>query len=297
MALYKSAQTMDIDDEISKLVDDDEVILYDEKPTEEDIVEMHQPETVEISFKLPHLPGCEDDVPLEVSTDEPIEVEEKDSKKSKKDKNDGPPLSMEEMEARDPFDWQSLGVEHFLEWLHRRLQGIPRHRGETLGLERTVAYLKRLLSECSKAVSTDLHGKIDIGKLEGARKEIELGIERCEDEMANRSGKKRSERQDTMVKEAQKATHVGGIIVTVPIFISRLAKICINSTVSGGHDLEITYGKLVKKWALNDEKQAELMELLANMGYPMRRDRGYKLDEEVDITSSDNFDWGAGYYS
>lgn len=194
MALYKSSQvleTMDIDDEISKLVGDDEVILYDEKPTEEDVVEMHQPETVELSFKLPHLPGCEDDVPLEVSTDEPVEVEEKEKEKGKgkKDKNDGPPLSMEEVEAKDPFDWQSLGVENFIPWLYRRIQTIPRHRGESLGVERAIAYLKRLLSECSKAVSQDLHSKIDIAKLEVGRKEIELGIERCEDELANRSGK------------------------------------------------------------------------------------------------------------
>jgi hypothetical protein len=296
MALYKSAQVMDIDDEISKLVGDDEVILYDEKPTEKDVVEMHQPETVEISFKLPNLPGCEDELPLEVSTDDPVEVEEKEDKKSKKDKNDGPPMTMEEVEAKDPFDWQSLGVEHFIEWLHRRLQTIPRHHGEMLGMERAVAYLKRLLSECSKAVSSDLHSKIDIAQLEPARNEILNGIERLED-ACDAHHKKRSERRDLLVKEAQKATHVGGIIVTVPIFISRLAKICINGTVSAGHDTSDLFDRLVKKFALTNVQQHELMELLANMGYPIQRDRAYNVNELMDITSTDNYDYSAHYAS
>lgn len=55
------------------------------------------------------------------------------------------------------------------------------------------------------------------------------------------------------------------------------------------------FGRLVKKYALDEVKQEELMELLANMGYPIRRDRGYNTSELIDTTSSDNFDFGANY--
>jgi hypothetical protein len=53
----------------------------------------------------------------------------------------------------------------------------------------------------------------------------------------------------------------------------------------------------VSKYKLNDREQAQVMQLLADMGYPLRQDRGYLADEDVDTTSSDNFDWAANYRS
>ena len=98
-----------------------------------------------------------------------------------------------------------------------------------------------------------------------------------------------------MVKKAQKATHVGGIIVTVPLLISSIARTCINSMVSAGKDIEDVFDKLAKKYDLTSREEMETMQLLADMGYPMRRPRGYLRDEEIDTTSVDNFDWNANY--
>ena len=39
------------------------------------------------------------------------------------------------------------------------------------------------------------------------------------------------------------------------------------------------------------------MQYLADSGLPLREDRGYDYDEEVDVSSSDNFDWMANYQS
>jgi ubiquitin C-terminal hydrolase len=82
-----------------------------------------------------------------------------------------------------------------------------------------------------------------------------------------------------------------------PLFASRIARICINGTVSAGHDISDMFQKQVKKWKLTDREQAEVMQLLSDMGYPLREDRGYMPDEEVDVTSSDNYDWSAQYSS
>ena len=47
MALYKSAQFYDINDNqvsIDEIADDGDVVLYDEKPSEDEVLEMHSPE-------------------------------------------------------------------------------------------------------------------------------------------------------------------------------------------------------------------------------------------------------------
>jgi hypothetical protein len=290
MPLYKSSQLMDAHDDFENFGDEDEVVLYDERPSKEDVIEMHEPKgELEISFKLPPLPGSDADIPLEVSTDDEIEVKDKNDLEENK-----------ELEVKDPSDYRSYSPRDLSQWAHYMFQNIPRHTGrETTGIERCISYLKKFDADLSRAISSDFKGEADIGKLEEARKELYDGIDRLEDALEKlKSGrKKKSDLNAELVKEAQKATHVGGIIITVPIFISRLARICINSQVSAGKDIEDIYGKLVKKYALTEREQAELMQILSDMNYPLRQDRGYNTDELVDETSSDNFDWSAQFPS
>lgn len=298
MSLYKSAQLMNADD-LENFGDEDEVVLYEDKPSEDDVIEMHNPENhedgMEITFKLPVLPGSDADMPLEVSSDEAVEVESK----GKKDKNDF--QAGTELEVQDP--WKSPPPAQILEWVHNRLQNLPRHSGrETTGIERTIAVMKRINTEISKAIANDYNGEVDIAKLENARKEIFDGIHRLEDakEKLNESSytrKKSSSDEEGLIKEA-KQDRIGGIIITVPILISRIAKVLINGMVSGGHDIELMMEAQVKEYDLTKREQVELMELLENMGYAQpRRDRGYqmKLDKKMNFTSSDNFDFGANY--
>lgn len=302
MPLYKSSQlldAMDAEDEFDNFGDEDEVVLYDEKPSKEDVIEMHQPDDgeAEITFKLGPIPGSDAPPMLEVSTDDDVEAE---SKGKGKDKNDL--AENGEMEVKDPADFRSYKPVEFPRWAQFMFNNIPKHTGrETTGIERCISYLKRFDADLSKAISSDYKGEADIGKLEEARREVYEGIERLERALENIKNttykKKRAVVESDLVKEGQKATHVGGIIVTVPIFISRLARICINGQVSAGHDIEDLFTRLVKKYALDDQKQAELMQLLSDMGYPLRRDRGYNINELIDETSSDNFDWSAQFPS
>lgn len=303
MPLYKSSQLLDgldAKDDFENFGDEDEVVLYDEKPSKDDVIEMHQPEEkARLSFELGPIPGSDAPALLEVSTDDDDEEEAKG-----KDKNDLAEGS--EMEVKDPSDFRSYKPAEYPTWVHYMFQNLPRHSGrETTGIERCISYLKRLDSDISKAIASDYKGEADIGVMEEARREIYAAIERLEDALENiknTSYKKKKAAaivvsETDLVKEGQKATAVGGIIVTVPIFISRLARICINGSVSAGHDIEDLYGRLVKKYALDNQQQAELMQLLFDMGYPLRRDRGYNVDELIDETSSDNFDWSAQYPS
>lgn len=304
MPLYKSAQLLEANDDFQPFGDEDEVVLYDEKPSHDDVIEMHQPdeeEHIEISFKLPPLPGSDAEIPIEVSTDDDLEIESKGKSKSK-DKNDL--KSGEELEVKDPSDYRSYGPKDLTQWVQHMFSAIPRHSGrETTGIERCISYLKRFDGDLSRAISSDYKGEADIGKLEEARREVYNGIERLEDALDKLSDtysrKKKGDRTfGEIVKEA-KQDRVSGIVITVPILLSRIAKVLINGMVSGGHNIQDMFNKQVKEYDLTKREQTELMELLENFGYAMpRKDRGYPADQgAMDYTSSDNFDFGANYPS
>ncbi len=249
---------------------------------------------LEIVLELGEIPGLggklDREHELEVS-EEPSSKEEvsdvNDAKKSKKDER---------------WDWESKGPSGFVAWVHERFTTVPEHSGyDSAGIERAISYLDKLDNEISKAMRLDLNGDLDSDKIEEIRSKIEDGIERLQSRLEKlksknkKKKKKLSEESYDLVKEAQKITGVAGIYVTVPLLISRIARVCINGMVSAGHDIEEIFASQVKKYKLNDREQAETMQLLSDMGYPLRQDRGFLVDEDVDTRSSNNFDWNANY--
>lgn len=254
-------------------------------------LEIAEPET-ELVLTLDKIPGGLDQE--DIVEESALEVDEEDNVEV----------------SDDPWDWGGV-AKNFLPWLSKMMQNIPMHSGkDTAGLERAIAFLEAVDREISRAVRIDLNNEIAIDAVEKARDEIQRGMERLEDRLEqvksskypkknkNKRNKKKSDfEQEGLVKEAQKATHVGGIVVTVPLFTSFLARTCINGMVSAGHDIEDMFTKLAKKYKLTDRERAELVQLLSDMNYPVRRDRGISLDDETDTSSSDNFDWPANYHA
>lgn len=300
MGLPYSAEDVSMDDD-----DDEEKHVFmedeDDEPDPEDIFVDENDggeDQGELIFFLPTIPGAEDDSEIvieQIPEEGEIEVS---------------PQEDLQVEPADQWDWmKSGGPGKFLHWLHSMMESVPRHSGrDTTGLEKAISYFEALDKEITKAMRVDFHNEIDSAKAEEARAQIEDGLERLMDRLErvrvtkykrhakkSKNNKKADEQHETLIKEAQKQTHVGGIIVTVPLLISRLARICINGMVSAGHDIERTFTKLSEKYDLTKREQAELLQLLSDMGYPVRRDRGYDIDEDMDITSSDNYDWAANY--
>lgn len=236
----------------------------------------------EFSFTLPKVPGGDnqDDIeePAEIEVEEPTDVEVSD----------------------DPRKWT---IPTFMAWLQKMMTNVPRHTGkDVVGCERAIAHLEYLKRECSKAARSDLDGVLDIDLLEKARDSLEQGIESLQDriekiESSKRPGKKKKKAEDQagLVKEAQKATHINGITIAVPLFISSLARSCINGMVSAGHDIEDIFVKLSKEYSLTKREKLELIQLLSDMNYPVRRDLGMPLDQPIDTTSTDNVNWSANY--
>jgi len=202
----------------------------------------------------------------------------------------------------DMWSWEP---NNFLTWLQGMFDGVPQHSGyDTTGLEKAISYFEVLDKEITKAMRTDFKNEIDSAKAEKAREQIENGLERLVERLEKvnsdkykRKGKKSKAwyQENGFTKEAQKATNITGITITVPLLISRIARVCINSVVSGGHDLEDMYKRQVEEYSLDKREQAEVNQLLADMGYPIHQDRGYPPGEPVEIWRNDNYDWSAQY--
>jgi hypothetical protein len=257
--------------------------------------ELEVAEPGEVAIVIGELPGAPSGT---VDPEPPIEVSEMEEEK--KDEQDAEPKKNEK------WDWSSRGAHGFIAWIKERCDDVPKHSGsDSAGLERAVAYLDRLDGEISRAMRMDLDGELDANQIEKVRATIEEGVERLNDRLdkvkkvkKTKRSKKKSEldTDSVIVKEAQKIMGVGGVIVTADLLTSHIARICVNSTVSAGHDIEVTLAEQIKKYSLNKREQACLIELLDCMGYPMRRDRGYLLDEEHNDADG-KFDWISNFRS
>jgi hypothetical protein len=289
MALYKSAQVIEIENtsDVSPKEHLDEhdlgkndVVLFEEMPSKEDVVEIYQPEPIlELSFKLPHVPGAPDAEPLEVSED--------DVKEDKKDEND---LQVKTLEVMDPWDHKS--APDFMIWAANTLKRVPAHSGRDIyGIDRAVAFLDKFLKCLSEAMRNDVDGKLDASKIEHLRTEAENGKDRLEErrdllESESKKRKKKSDADPQLVKEGQRMALIGGIVVTVPLLISRIARVCINGSLSAGCNIEELYSEQVKKFKLSEREQAETLQLLADMGYAVNHNRLFLPNEEQDFTKT-----------
>lgn len=330
MPLYSAAQMIDpfeiLDDGSSTPVghsvsETPQVVLYTEKPSPEQVLEMHDQEPDMVPFEVHDMHGGEDQGAIEIIVEDlpGVEALNPDLEKSL-EVHDDTVSSNETMRAdvseskdkenkkskRDPkWDWESRGSHGFIAWIKERIQDVPKHSGyDTSGIERAMAYMEKLDNEISKAMRLDLDSQLDANKIEEVRAKIDEGIERLHERLelvratkGKNKRKKKADKETPLVKEAQKATNIAGIVITVPLIISRSARVCANGMISGGHDLEDLYVKQCKLYNFDKRERAELQQLLADMGLPIFQDRGADLDEDFDYTSADNSDFMANWQS
>ena len=282
----------------------EDVIVEDEDFHHSGTLNIIEPETavIVIAPEIDHpVPGAPKNV-SEIIVDDEEEEEEK-SKKDKDDSNDMDVNDARKSKKKEKWDWEKNGPEGFIDWVNDKLKNVPKHSGyDSAGLERAVAYLEKLDSDISKAMRLDLDGELDSNAVEKVREKIDSGLERLEERIElvkkkNKKKKKADVLNYSLVKEAGKAPNFNSMVVTVPLLTFKLARVCINGVVSGGHDLEDIFNQQSKKYKLTEREKAELSQLLEDMGYPLRQDRGYLVDEVVDQTNTDNFDWNANYQS
>ena len=212
------------------------------------------------------------------------------------------PEDVEIEEEKDGWKWNHGS---FIPWIKNMIENIPKHSGyDSTGLEKAISYFEALDREITKAMRTDFKNEINSAHAEKARESIEKGLEslverleRVKSTKYKRHAKKSKgsvEEQDSIVKEAA-TMFPSALVVTVPLLISRIARVCINGVVSGGHDMEDLFHKQAEEYKLDNREKAEVVQLLSDMGFPIQGDRGFQVGVHVDRTRSDNRDWAANY--
>lgn len=271
---------------------DEEMEYYfdgDDGPDDDEleIKEISDNDGDDLEVFISELPGAPN------GTKVPVSEVEHDDKEGSADENDA------KTKKTDKWNWKGKG--DFVAWLKERLASVPKHSGtDVAGLERALSYMGKIDDAISKAMREDLDGELDADKVEEVRSQIEDGMERLEDRIETikktKKKKKTAEINPEMVKEGGSSLGMRGVYITVPVFISSLARIIINAHVSNGRDMNDIYNRLVKKFAVNDREELEIQQVLLDMGMPLHMDRGLAGQKEVDINSSDNFDFSAYFH-
>jgi hypothetical protein len=299
------ADVMDVMEQLNPIIfypDRQAEDLVSEIPHQHEQLEVAEPSAHDIQLVVPELPGRKG--PIDEEFERSLEVADNATVES----NQTYEAKDEPKDEQTPWGWEKVlkdgGCEAFLGWIRDRLGAIPGHSGkDKAGLLRAEAYLEKLASEVSKAMRADLDGKIDADKIEVLLKNIEDGIDSIYDrieklsESKKKGKKKKAGVEFGIVKEAQKAPSLHGIIITVPLLISRIARVLINGMVQGGHDLQDMYKQQCDKYDLNEREKAEVQQLLLDMNMPLfPSDRGLIADKDVwDGKSENNFDYTPQY--
>jgi hypothetical protein len=277
----------DIKNEVLEVFDEPEEIIDTVEEQVEDVLLQNPNVSVtdlEIDLKLDFVPGADDQE--EIVEEEPDQL-----------------VVDETLEETDGWDWRKKGLSKFLNWVKSRFENIPKHSGkDTTGIERVIAYLKKMDSEISKAMREDFNREIDAGKAEEARLEIAEGVKRLEDRLSKLLSKKfkkskKAIEENYLVKEAGTPRGVGNLVNSIPYFVTSIARICINSMVSSGKDMEETFKILAKEYKLDNREKFQVVQLIQDMGYTFILDRAALNKPELKPSENIDGELSLQYYS
>ncbi len=191
---------------------------------------------------------------------------------------------------------------------------IPQHDGRSMsGCERAVSFLERLNNEISRAIREDSDSKLtdDIDDIEKVRRNIMTDILVLKDHLS----KLKKELKESHSKKAaplwidgsgksvdihgrsyKKASVPNNIVISVTPFERAITGMMINATVSAGYDMEEVYEFLKDKYKLSDREELSVMQILADSGYHMFKDRG-TFSSESDGDGSRGVDFMKNYFA
>lgn len=213
-----------------------------------------------------------------------------------------------------PQGWlQTKKVEQFVQFLDEQMASIPtvQHaQGNLSKMENAAARWKKLNNFCSEAMRGDFDGVLDVDDIDKKRQQVEYNMDALQDAIDNLHAMKQTRRQqrrqhrrradenfdESMTKEAT-APHFNGFQMVVTPFQRAIAGALINGKVSGGRNIEELWIEAKKKYDMDAREELEVLQLLADMGYPEFKDR-LRLGEDEDPTRKDGFgEWQAQYYA
>jgi hypothetical protein len=248
------------------------------------------------------------------------EDEEEDENDGKEERLPGAEHHVFEEEATEETDWvNDNDHKQFSVYVVKMMNGVPQHSGNTeTGCERAIGYLNAIDKEISRAIRTDSDGVLDEQEIEELRDKVRGFVESLEgrkEQLSSQNKKRRSKRgshksedfsgsdcpmceaplydgqcianncqdEQSIVKEA------GGtakITLTMDPWQRYITGILINAEVSGGKNIEEVYAALKEEWNFDKRDEASIQQILADMNYPLFKDRALLGKEDQDPTKS-----------
>lgn len=221
-----------------------------------------------------------------------------------------------EQAAKDTNWLDDKDHSKFLPYFEEKINKIPKHSGMTIGgNERALSYVKDLQNELTKAMRSDLEGKIDEDKADKLYKKLDDMSERLENQInklrTSTSHKMFASPQFRLITEG-KCENCGDVptwcdtendkvvclkcnsevgkglekVANTPVinvFITPFERACVasivNGAVSNGKNIEELYEKLNKRYKFTDREKLSLGQLLMDMGYSSIVLDRVKMDE------------------
>lgn len=199
----------------------------------------------------------------------------------------------DEEDAREKDYINDGDLSKFMEYISECYPAkIPQHDGKSmLGCERATGFLERLNNEISRAIRDDVDGKLsdDIDHLEEIRINIMKDILVLKNHLSILKKKFKEEHEKKAAplwlngsgKEikidgdiSKKASTPNNIVISVTPFERAISGMLINATVSAGYDMEEVYEFLKDKYELSDREELAIMQIVADSGYHIFKDRG-----------------------
>jgi hypothetical protein len=205
-------------------------------------------------------------------------------------------------------DWRvSKKPKHFIVFLTNEMNRLPQPSsilGNRSMMEKALGQYKKLDSYISNAMHSDYDDEIDVEKvdkiravLEKARDEVEDALEGLSHMMKQKKKMRRRRADDTHEGELVREAGVPQFQLVVTPFQRAIAGALINGKVSGGRNLEELWKEAKEKYKMDDREELEILQVLADMGYPEFRDR-LRLGEDNDPTRTEGFgEWQSQYYA
>lgn len=155
----------------------------------------------------------------------------------------------------------------FVDYVRSSIDLVPQHEEKSPNsLRRAIAYYENLQDQIHNSVANDAD-KVDLSMEEmGQLDQLDQTIDRKLGELKDKLGVKAIRVKTTKTASGKSADFT----YVVPPFVMAIARMCINAKVTNGKDIEDIYQKLHQKYGMNEREKLEVLQVIADMGYPIR---------------------------
>ena len=202
-------------------------------------------------------------------------------------------------------------VSKFVQFLQEQMSKIPtlqQAQGNLSKMENALARWKKLDNYCSEALRGDFHATLDADDIDKKRQIIETNMDNLQDgidsihamkqtrRQQRRQHRRRADEDFDITKEAT-APHFNGFQMVITPFQRAIVGALINGKVSGGRNIEELWKDVKEKYKMDDREELEILQILADFGYPEFKDR-LRVGENEDPTRDSGFgEWSSQYYA